>query len=160
MSEIISLTNDTLDPMLFLLDNYGVKEVRGHNDNAIILEMFDELNFGHHNLHDETSWCAAAMGWSLKKTGYAYLQTLSAAAYLDYGESVIKSPRIGDIAIFWRGKFKGEKIPGTNVMKAHIGYRIGYEPYWMKLLSGNVSDELNISKQPMRKLLDIRRPYK
>lgn len=148
-----------LRPYDIALKLAGEKEIVGKNDNPKILSMFHALGFKGKWVHDEISWCAAMVGYCLKEAGYQYLETLSATAYLEYGEPVVE-PQLGDIVIFWRGNKKGEKIPGTNIMKGHIAFFCNERWGAVRTIDGNMSDKLWMNSHPAYKVLGYRRPVK
>lgn len=148
-----------LRPYDIALQLAGEKEIVGKNDNPRITAMFDAVGFEKHNFSDEISWCAAMVGYCLKEAGYSYMETLSATAYLDYGKAVVE-PRLGDLVIFWRGEFKGQLIPGTDVMKGHVAFYLNDRWGWVRTIDGNWGNQLWFNKHPEHKVLGYRRPVK
>ena len=132
---------------------YGLKEIKGDDDNPIILEMYESLGHGWVK-HDEVAWCAALIGSKLLKHGYQIpelKERLRARGYLKVGKPVEK-PVFGlDYVVFERG---------NNSWSGHVAWFIAFEDDYVKVLGGNQSNEINISLYPKSKVLDYVRPLK
>lgn len=107
-------------------------------------------------------WCAAFVNASLHAAGQPGSETVSAnplmaRSFLDWGEPVPfkddpDSPRIGDIAIFPRGRYSWQ---------GHVGFYMGTSTingvaYW-KILSGNQSNQVTVSYYPASRAIGLRR---
>ena len=46
------------------LSQYGVKEIKGKEDNPEVLKYFNILGLNGAALKDETAWCSASANWS------------------------------------------------------------------------------------------------
>lgn len=95
-------------------------------------------------------WCAAFMNSVLKKAGYKSTNSLMARSYLRYGKKTRK-PKVGDIAIFKRGK---SRITG------HVAFYLGTEiingKKFIKVLGGNQDKKVSITLLPYKRLLAYR----
>ena len=128
---------------------YGEKELKGHDDNPAIIEMFNSLGYDGAKLKDETSWCAAFVNYCLKETGYKYTGKLNARSFLDLQHEVF-DPRLGDIVVFWR--------ESKDSWKGHVGFVVRFRRGWVYVLGGNQHNEVNISAYPESRVLGYRRP--
>jgi uncharacterized protein (TIGR02594 family) len=89
----------------------GLQEIKGSEDNPIIMSMFQDI--GHSWVkHDETAWCSCFINYVAKQCKLSRSGKLNARSWLDVGED-IKTPRNGDIVVFWR--------ESVNSWKGHVG---------------------------------------
>lgn len=143
------------------LSQYGTTEIVGKKDNPEVLKYFNEIGFSHLNLKDETAWCSAFVNWCFAVNRLPFTARLNATSWLDWGNEVDppENARGGDVVVFWRGKKKGEKIAGTDLMKGHVGFFVNYDPDGksINVLGGNQGNKVQIIKYPISKLLGIRR---
>lgn len=110
----------------------------------------------------QTEWCAAFVNSSLHAVGAEGSESVSeypllARSFLEWGEPVPfkedpESPKMGDIAIFPRGR---------NSWQGHVGFYIETvivdgKHYW-KILSGNQSNSVSINLYPANRALGLRR---
>lgn len=95
-------------------------------------------------------WCAAFMNSVLKKAGYRSTGSLMARSFLRYGKRTL-NPKIGDIAVFTRGR---SKVTG------HVGFYLGTvrikKRKYVKVLGGNQNKKVSIILLPYRRLLSYR----
>jgi uncharacterized protein (TIGR02594 family) len=138
------------------LSQYGVEEIPGAAHNPEIIKYFTELGFDGSKLGDETSWCAAAINYCLKKADLPYTKALNARSLLEIGVPVA-NPKMGDVVIFWRGATKDELIPGSQLKKGHVGIYISHTDEFIYCLGGNQSNTFMISPQSKNRLLGYRR---
>ena len=139
--------------LLKILSQAQQKETVGKEDNPEIIKYFTALEFSGDWLHDETSWCAAIVNWTLKECGLPYLKALNARAllvmpalYPDKFELVMpRKPKMGDIAIYWRGSHPDELIPGSNLKKGHVGFYIRDDGTYDFVLGGNQGNTVKVS---------------
>lgn len=142
------------DPYQIALSQYGIKETSGKEDNPEVMKYFEVIGFGH--LNDETAWCSAFMNWCCFKAGLPYTKKLYAMSWVDYGAPV-DQPTLGDIVVLWRGSYKFEPIPGTDIPKGHVGFYIREDDRYIWILGGNQSNRVKISAYPKNKLVTYRR---
>ena len=153
-----------------ILSQAQFKEEYGNKDNPEILKYFHALGFEGKWLHDETSWCAAIVNWTLKESGLPYLKALNARAllvmpalYPDSFKLVMppEKPKMGDMAIYWRGSHKDELIPGSNLKKGHVNFFIRNDDVWDFGLGGNQGNTVQVSAYRRSRILAyIRIKYK
>lgn len=131
----------------FALSKLGLKEIKGAEHNPEIIEMFAAV--GHSWIkNDETPWCAAFVGWCLKKAGIPHLNEVAARRYEKYSTKVDK-PLIGDIAVFWRKS----KTSGYG----HVGFVVDETKTHIKVLGGNQGNEVSIKLYPKKEFLSYRK---
>lgn len=141
-------------PFQIALTQYGIKETVGKEDNPEVIKYFDLLGFGH--LKDETAWCSAFVNWCCFMAGLPYTKKLFAVSWLKWGTPV-DVPKVGDVAIFWRGAFNGETIGNTNIKKGHVGFYVREDDRHIWVLGGNQGNRVQISAYPKSKLIGYRR---
>ena len=110
----------------------------------------------------QTEWCAAFVNASIHSTGQKGSESVSAypllaRSFLELGEPVPfkddpSSPRLGDIAVFPRGR---------SSWQGHVGFYletviIDRKHYW-KVLSGNQNNSVTVSLYPANRALGLRR---
>jgi uncharacterized protein (TIGR02594 family) len=127
------------------LGEYGHKERRG-GENPEILKYFHEIGYTDIK-EDEVPWCSAFVNWCVMKAGLPITKNLAAKSWLGWGKKVM-IPEIGDIAVFKRGNLGWQ---------GHAGFYIKNNGIYVWVLSGNQSDEVNISKYSGTDLLSYRR---
>ena len=62
----------------------GEKEISGNEDNEFIMSLYKYARY--HASHDETPWCACAVGWALAESGYKWTKSAAAVSYKNYGD--------------------------------------------------------------------------
>lgn len=138
-----------IEPYKIALSLYGIKEIKGKEDNPLIIKMFNDLGYNGQELKDETSWCAAFANWTLMSCGCKHTGKLNARSFLDLPE-VVEDPEIGDLVIFWR--------ESPDSWKGHVGYYITERDGWIYVLGGNQGNQVKIAAYPASRLLGYRRP--
>ncbi len=124
----------------------GISEIKGSLHNKDIIQMFADI--GHHWVKDdETAWCAAFVGSCLEKAGIRSTRKLNARSYLEFGTET-KTPKLGDIVIFWRGS--------KTSWQGHVGFYLNEHKGYIYTLGGNQSDSVCVQKYPKERLLGIR----
>lgn len=133
--------------LLQALPYYGLKEIKGAEHNAQVVEFFHEI--GHEWVQDdETAWCAAFVGAVLKRAGYEHTGKLNARSYLDIGwEPTVPEP--GDLVILWRND--------PNSWQGHVGFWVNEDEQHVHLLGGNQSNQVNIAAYDRGRILGYRR---
>lgn len=145
----------------------GVREITGAMDHPLISWWLGLCSYFAMDSHDEIPWCSAfvnGIAWELR---LPRSKSASARSWLKVGVPVqrMKPPFVGtwpdvevgfDVVILQRG---GGNQPGPEVLKApgHVGFYAGREDGYVLVLGGNQSDEVNISRYPMDRILGIRR---
>lgn len=141
----------------------GIKEVSGTVDNPQIMSMLNlDMDWPE---HDEVPWCSAFTNyicwlWSSISPSEAPLprsKSLRARSWLAVGEDIgLDNAKLGDIVVLKRGQ--GDQ-PGPEVLNApgHVGFYAGRLYNFVKVLGGNQSDTVKISRYPANRVLGIRR---
>lgn len=127
---------------------YGIKEIKGAEDNPEILKYFDDIGFDGNALKDETAWCSAFANWVCLKAGKVMTEKLNARSWLDVGYRV-HAPQPGDIVVFWRGSL--------DSWKGHVAFFINQDEDNIYVLGGNQSNQVCIKPYPKSRLLQYRR---
>lgn len=126
----------------------GVQEIPGDKHNQRILEYHKTCLL--QATSDETPWCSAFVNWCCKKAGVEGTKSAMARSWLLWGEK-IKSPEVGDLVIFTRGK---------DGVSGHVGFLaapIDPKSDWIRVLGGNQSNQVKISSYSKKALLGFRR---
>lgn len=126
----------------------GTDEIKGSKHNPVILEYFDAVGHGWVK-DDETPWCAAFVGAVLEEAGHKGTGSLAARSFLDWGHKV-KTPKYGDVVVFWRGKKEG--------WQGHVGFYIRETDNYIYCLGGNQGNSVNVSRYSKDRVLGYRRP--
>ena len=133
----------------------GIKEVGGSMDNPMILAMLRLDNEWPQN--DEVPWCSALMNYICWLARLPRSKSLMARSWLIVGKGItLEQAEPGDVIILKRGT--GEQ-PGPEVLKApgHVGFYAGRFGEFIKVLGGNQSDTVKVSRYPVKRLLGVRR---
>lgn len=132
-----------LKPIEIALQEYGTKEIEGIKNNPRVVEYFAKC--GNSWVHDdETSWCAAFVGYCLETAGIKSTKKLNARSYLTWGTKTT-TPKLGDVAVMWR-------ITPTSPY-GHVGFYITERDEMVYLLAGNQNNEVNIVAYPKSRFL-------
>ena len=129
------------------LSQYGLTEIPGKENNPGIVKYFKEIGFTQ-AADDETAWCSAFVNWCAKQAGLPRSNDLLSRSWLAIGLPVT-TPRIGDIAVFWRDDPKS--------WKGHVGFFIRDAGHQIFVLGGNQQNSVCILPYPISKLLGYRR---
>jgi uncharacterized protein (TIGR02594 family) len=79
----------------------GQRERSGASHNERVVALYRDA--GHAEiLNDEIAWCAAFIGASLERAGWASTRSLLARSYLKWGEA-LEAGRLGAVAVLERG---------------------------------------------------------
>lgn len=133
----------------------------GQNNN--VLQLYRDVGFEAVRT-DRVAWCAAFVGSVLKNTCHAYLPSLLAAAYDNYGTSYISrnhsaaqglvrsgGVQRGDILVFDRDAGSG-----------HVAFFWGYQNGKLQYIGGNQSNTVCLREIDLNssRLRSVRRPYR
>lgn len=125
----------------------GIKETPGAKHTPEVVALFKDA--GHAGVKDdETAWCAAFVGATLRRAGYLSTGTLLARDYLKFGQKVTK-PKRGDIVVFPRG---------NSTWQGHVGFVAGIDENYVYVLGGNQANAVNVTRYSRAKALGFRRP--
>ncbi len=130
------------------LSQYGIKEIRGSEDNPQIVRYAQEtgINFIE---DDETPWCSTFINWCAKEAGLPKSGKANARSWLDVGTAT-PFPRPGDIVVFWR------ESPQSH--KGHVGIFMGFskDNNQVLCLGGNQGNAVSITKYSVERVLSYR----
>ena len=127
----------------------GTKEYPGNADNPDVvkyLKSVDTLSVNAQQ-NDETSWCSAFINWCMEEAGLKGTENAVARSWLNWGRE-LAVPEKGCVAVLWRGSPAG--------WKGHVGFFVKETSYYVYLLGGNQSDQVNISKYSKNRVLGYR----
>jgi uncharacterized protein (TIGR02594 family) len=125
----------------------GVKEIPGAGSNKKIEEYLKVS--AQFEGRDDVAWCAAFVGWCLKKVGYKGTNSLYARSYMKLAR--IKSPCYGAVVVFKRG---------TEPWMGHVGFVTKWNPLWITCLGGNQNNMVSEQRYPRWKVLGFYWPEK
>lgn len=128
------------------LEEYGTLGIVGDLDNARVIEYFAKSGNAWVK-DDETAWCAAFVGFCLETAGVKSTKKLNARSYLTWGAET-KTPKIGDVVVFWRIAKDGPY--------GHVAFFVKQIGDYIYTLGGNQSNSVCISKYPVSTVLGYR----
>jgi len=134
------------------LNDYGIREVRGEQNNPRIMEYFSVFKNHSWVQGDETAWCSAFVNYHNKVNGYNYSGKPTARSWLNIGR-ILRPHEIwmpGDVVILWR--------ESLDSWKGHAGYPVVMRGQWIWIFGGNQRNQVNISAFPIRRILGVVRP--
>lgn len=131
----------------------GVKEIPGKGSNPRILEYAEfamsETSFSFSD--DDIPWAGLFVAWVVAQSGVDKSlipkKLLTNRSWLEFGKPT-DSPRKGDIVIFWRGS--------RNGTKGHVGFYQSEDEEVIRVLGGNQSNAVSITRIPKKHLLGYR----
>lgn len=122
----------------------GTTEGAGAKNNPIVVSMY--ALSGHPEVKaDSTPWCAAFVGYCLKKAGLRNTGTLWALHYATYGQK-LKAPVIGAIAT--------KKRDGGG----HVFFVVDFDNTYVWGLGGNQRDAVNVMRYRRDELVSYNWP--
>ena len=125
----------------------GMREVPGNRDNPRVLEMFRTV--GHAWVeHDETAWCAAAVGTWLAEANMPFLRSLGARPYAKWGTGT-QTPKRGDVVVMKRG---------NSSWQGHVALYLGTKAGRVYVIGGNQRDSVSVTSYPLSKVIAYRTP--
>lgn len=140
------LNTQRLDLIDIALQEYGLTEIPGEENNPRILTFFKMT--GHEWVQtDETAWCSAFMNWVCLKAGVRGSGELNARSWLNVGKEV-KKPKPGNIVIFWREH--------PQSWKGHVGLFINEHDLNIYTLGGNQNNKVCIKPYSVDRVIGYR----
>jgi uncharacterized protein (TIGR02594 family) len=127
---------------------YGIKEIKGEQDNPEVLKYFKGLGFDASAFKDETAWCSAFVNWIMKESGLEYSKKLNARSWINMGCEPEK-PEYGDIVVFWR--------ESKDSWKGHVALYVNHDDDYIYVLGGNQGNMVCTKPYPKDRLLTYRR---
>lgn len=141
-------------PLEYMRDHLGEREIAGGDDNPWIVGCFEEIGARYRD--DETSWCAASLGRSLKEAGCAYIEGdagCGARNYINYGHA-IDEPEEGCVVVFWR--------VSPSDWRGHVAFVESFTATTLTIIGGNQSNAVTRMTVPRTgsrsQVLGYRRP--
>ena len=127
----------------------GLREGPGSRDNPTIIDWADQLGIDYP--HDDIPWCglfvAHCVGSTLTEEPLP-ANPLGARNWARFGEAAEEAP--GAILVFWR--------ESPNSGKGHVGFYHGEDSGAYRVLGGNQSDSVSVTRVAKSRLVAIRRP--
>lgn len=142
------MSNKSLQAFEIAVGEIGVREIVGGLHSERVLEYHKATKLKAKD--DETSWCASFMIYCFKKAGVKIPKKVNASArsLLHFGKPTT-DPKVGDIAVFWRGSY--------DSWMGHGGFFAGREGKYIIVLGGNQGNKVCYKHIPESKLLGFRR---
>lgn len=134
----------------FATAELGQQEIPGPKHNPRIVAYHQATGLKAQD--DETAWCGAFVAWCLRRAGISYNKEPSASArsWLSWGRA-IKTPTIGCVVVFWRGKRDG--------WQGHVGFYAGRDSQdRILVLGGNQGNSVSVRPYSAEQLLGYRWP--
>jgi uncharacterized protein (TIGR02594 family) len=128
----------------------GIREVPGPEANPAIMRAWQYVDYDPPE-GDETAWCSAKACEWMERAGIPSTRAPNARSWLKWGHE-LKTPRLGCIAVFWRGSPGGWQ--GHVALYAGAGDR----PGTVKCLGGNQGNAVSLQDYPVAQLLGYRWP--
>jgi uncharacterized protein (TIGR02594 family) len=130
------------------LDWYGESEYPGAKSNPRILSMLKDEGVNWTEDDSKVAWCSIWLNHICRKGRFERSGSYTARSWLEVGEEV-KTPMIGDIVVFWRGR--------PDSWMGHVGIYIREDEDLIWVLGGNQENRVGINAYPKRRLLQYRR---
>ena len=93
------------------------------------------------------AWCSAFLCWVMERAGIASTDRAAARSWLEWGVP-LDAPRVGCVAVYWRGK--------PNAHTGHVGTWVGSEGLYDRVLGGNEGDAVAVRPYAKARLLGYR----
>lgn len=131
----------------------GIKEISGPVDHPLImaaLKLTQSGKFTGWPTGDETAWCSAFVNLCAFIMGIKPA-ALNARSWQFRGKRIenIKDARKGDVVVLWR-------VSRTS-KSGHVAFYVKHDRTHVWLLGGNQSDEINVTKYPISRIVAINR---
>jgi len=123
----------------------GVSEVKGSDSNPRILEYHKTTLL--HATSDEVPWCGSFMNWVMLQAGFKGTCSAAARSWETWGDA-LKKPQYGCIVVLKRG----------TGSQGHVGFYVGEEGRFVKILGGNQGDKVSIENFSKDKVISYRWP--
>jgi uncharacterized protein (TIGR02594 family) len=128
----------------------GIAEYPGPAANPAIMRAWSYCDYQPPS-GDETAWCSAKSCEWMERAGLPSTRAPNARSWLKWGHE-LKAPRLGAVAVFWRGSPTG--------WEGHVGLYVGpgSRPGMVQILGGNQRNKVSIQDYPVAQLLGWRWP--
>lgn len=124
----------------------GVKELAGGAAEARIVKYHATTTLK--ATSDEVPWCSAFANWCIQRAGLKGTGLANARSWLTWGKR-LEEPREGCIVVFKRG---------SNPTSGHVAFFVGMDGNYLRVLGGNQSDCVKVSRYPVADVLGYRWP--
>lgn len=122
----------------------GVKEVAGSGNNDRIVEYHATTSLK--ATQDSVPWCSSFVNWCIEQAGYKGTDSAAARSWSGWGVPCDDFRPNGCVVVMKR---KGG---------GHVGFKVGEDAFYVYVLGGNQSDEVNVRKFAHTQVLDYRLP--
>ncbi len=133
--------------MMYAWEEVGVEEAAGPADNPRIVEYHravdDEVS------DDEVPWCSSFVNWCMMRAQTERTRSRAARSWLPWGTR-LATPAYGCVCVLWREH--------PESWKGHVGILVGTALDDVFLLGGNQSNEVNVRRYPVSRVLGYRWP--
>ncbi len=125
----------------------GIKEIPGAGDHPRIVEYHKTTSLpANLQNQDETAWCSSFVNWCVERAGFEGTDSARARSWLNWGAR-LREPSEGCIVVFSRG---------SNPASGHVGFYVGDAGSHIRVLGGNQSNAVTISRYRKSRLLGYR----
>lgn len=135
--------------LLMALQEMGQLEIDGPESNPRIDEYWAAVASASGDETDDIAWCSAFICWLMLQAGVAHTATAAARSWDNQLEE-IATPRLGCLAVFWRGSVDG--------WRGHVGLWLQQSSTSVWVLGGNQNNSVCIKEYPRSQLLSYRWP--
>lgn len=97
----------------------------------------------------DDAWCSAFVNWCMQRSGIKGTGSAAARSWMRWGMALPK-PRLGCIAVFWRGDPKAAT--------GHVALYVGESVSTISVLGGNQHNQVCVAPYPRARLLGYRYP--
>lgn len=122
----------------------GTKEVPGSGNNPRIVEYHATTKLK--ATQDSVPWCSSFVNWCVEQAGYKGTDSAAARSWQGWGMECGEFRPNGSIVVMKR---KGG---------GHVGFKVGEDAFYVYVLGGNQSDEVNVRKFAHTQVLSYRLP--
>lgn len=135
---------------LHALAEIGVSEIKGADNNKIILAYWNEAQMSLKVSDDETSWCAAFVGAMLFRDGVEGTKLPNAKSYATWGDEWTGTG-IGAVVVL-------NRAGNAPKWQGHVGFLAGVTSANVHVVGGNQGDRVSIAAFPRARVMTIRQP--
>lgn len=124
---------------------YGINEIKGKANNAVIMSWAKDVGVEKVYTSDEVAWCGLFVAKVVQKAGFKPVDSpLWALNWKKFGTDQ-KVAMLGDVLVF------------TRDGGGHVGFYVGEDSNYYHVLGGNQSDSVNITRIAKSRCVGIRR---
>lgn len=123
---------------------FEVAEIPGLRNHPDILKYGETVDLKIDN--EEIPWCSAFVNWCVQKSDHEGTNKANARSWLQWGKPILE-PTFGCVVIFARP---------PHPESGHVGFYVTQQQDEILVLGGNQSNQVNISRYPLKNLLGYR----